>query len=93
MALASCALLPGQQCTTLAGSSYLTIRCFFMFATVRDLTLERLVATVSPPKWRDSSRQNNDIDAGQSAATSDWDQYRGGVLLYEKCSTVLDRIY
>jgi hypothetical protein len=80
MALASHAGLPGQQCTTLAGSSCLTIRCFFMFATVRDLTQEHLAATVTLPKWRDSSSQNDDIDAEQSAAASDWDQYSGIVL-------------
>jgi hypothetical protein len=51
-----------------------------MFGTVRDQTQEYLAATVTPPKWRDSSSQNDDIDAGQSAAASDWDQYSRSVL-------------
>jgi hypothetical protein len=78
--VASCELLPGQQCTTLAGSSCLTIRCFFIFGTVPDLTQEHLAATVMPPKWRDSSSQNDDIDAGRSAAASHSDQYSRSVL-------------
>jgi hypothetical protein len=50
----------------------LTIRCFFLFGAVRDLTQEHLAATVTPPKWRDDSSQKVDIiDAGQSAAGSD----------------------
>jgi hypothetical protein len=51
-----------------------------MFGTVRDVTQEHLAATVTPPKWRDSSNQNDDIDAGQSAAASEVDQYRRSVL-------------
>jgi hypothetical protein len=62
-----------------------------MFGTVRDPT-QNLAAIATPPKWRDSSSQNDDIDAGQSAAASDWDQYSKCSLLYEKCSTVLDMI-
>jgi hypothetical protein len=80
MALASCAFLPDQQCTTLAGSSCLTIRCFFMFDPVRDLPQEHLGATVTPPKRRDGSSQNDDIDARQSAAASDLGQYSRSVL-------------
>jgi hypothetical protein len=64
-----------------------------MFGTVRDPTQEHLAATITPPKWRCSSSQNDDIDAGQRAAASDLDQYSRSVLLYEICSTVLDRIY
>jgi hypothetical protein len=53
----------------------LSIRCFFLFGTVRDLTQEHLAATVAPPKWRDGSSQKMDIiDAGQSAAGSDLGQ-------------------
>jgi hypothetical protein len=71
----TCALLPGQQSPTLAGSSLLTIRCFFQFATVRYLTQEHLAATDTPPKWRDGNSQKMDIiDAGQSAVGSDLDQ-------------------
>jgi hypothetical protein len=79
MAVASFAFLPGQQCSTLAGSSCLTIRCV-VFGTVRDQTQEHLAATVTPPKWRDGSSQNDDIDAGQSAAASEVDQYSRSVL-------------
>jgi hypothetical protein len=50
-----------------------------MFGTVRDLTQEYLAATVTPPKWRDRGSQNDDIDVGQSAAASDWDQYSRSV--------------
>jgi hypothetical protein len=79
MALASCAFLPGQECTTLARSSCLAIRCFFMFGAVRDLTQEHLATTVTPLKWRDGSSQNDDIDAEQSATASDLDQYSRSV--------------
>jgi hypothetical protein len=51
-----------------------------MFGTARDLTQEHLTATVTPPKWRDSGIQNDGIDARQSAAASDWDQYSRSVL-------------
>jgi hypothetical protein len=55
------------------------IRCFFMFGTVRDLTQVHLAGTVTPPKWRDGSSQNDEIDAGQSAAGSTWDQQKSSV--------------
>jgi hypothetical protein len=75
MALASCAFLflPGQQCTTLAGSFCLTIRSVFMFCTVRGCYRHAA-------KRAYSSSENDDIDAGQSAAASDWDQYSRSVL-------------
>jgi hypothetical protein len=50
-----------------------------MFGTVRDETQEHRAATVTPPKWRDSSSQNDDSDAGQSAAASEVDKYSRSV--------------
>jgi hypothetical protein len=71
----TCALLPGLLCTTLEVSSCLTIRCFFMFGTVCDLTQEHLAATVTPPNGVTVAATMMDIiDAVQSAVGSEFDQ-------------------